>query len=208
MKYLERVEENLENLQGRYKMATLLDTSLLNFLLPLFSFLLVLFIVYAVMDKFSLVGDNKGLHWAVAFCIAFIFLFSSDAVKFLNLLTPWYILMVVFGLFLVSFFVFLGVSKEKIEGAVSDPKVYWGVIGISLLVFFIALGNVFGSTFAGGGGGSGGKSGTTASAGAGAGDGEPVSEGIKAIVHPRVLGALFLLIIAAFAIRLISEQSK
>ena len=55
-------------------MATLIDTSLLQFLLPLFSFLFVMAIVYAVMDKFSLVGDNKLIHWTVAFSIAFIFI--------------------------------------------------------------------------------------------------------------------------------------
>ena len=183
-------------------MATLLDVGLLKFLLPLFSFLFVLFITYAVMDKFKLVGDNKGIHWAVAFCIAFIFLFSSDAVQFLNLLTPWFILLVVFGLFLVSFFLFIGVGQGDIASAAKDPKVYWGVIGISLLVFFIALGNVFGDVL-------GGKKATSEGGGTGTVQGgEPVSEGIKAIVHPRVLGALFLLIIAALAIRLISEQTK
>ena len=182
-------------------MATLLDTSLLNFLLPMASFLFVMFIVYAVMDKFKLVGGNKGLHWAVAFCIAFIFLFSSDAVKFINLLTPWFILLIVFGLFIVGFFMFLGVGEKDITTAVKDPKVYWGVIGLSLLVFFIALGNVFGDAL-------GGKKADSTEGGAGTiQGGEPVSEGIRSVVHPRVLGALFLLIIAAFAIRLISEPS-
>ena len=187
-------------------MATILDTSLVGFLLPLFSFLLVMVIIFAVMDKFKVAGENKAIHWAIAFCIAFIFLFSSDAVKFLNLLTPWFILLVVFGLFLTSFFVFLGVGHGEIANAVKEPKVYWAVIGISLLVFFIALGQVFGDVLGGkkaveGSGGGSGEGGAGTIQG-----GTPVREGIRAVVHPRVLGALFLLIIAAFAIRLISEK--
>ena len=75
------------------------------------------------------------------------------------------------------------------------------MIGLSLLVFFIALGNVFGDAL-------GGKKADSTEGGAGTiQGGEPVSEGIRSVVHPRVLGALFLLIIAAFAIRLISEPS-
>lgn len=181
-------------------MATVLDTNLIGFLLPLFSFLLVMVIIFAVMDKFKVAGENRAIHWAIAFCIAFIFLFSSDAVQFLNLLTPWFILLVVFGLFLVSFFVFLGVSHGEISNAMKEPKVYWAVIGISLLVFFIALGQVFGDVL-------GGKK-TVVEDGKTRviQGGTPVTEGIRAVVHPRVLGALFLLIIAAFAIRLISEQ--
>ena len=182
-------------------MATLLDTSLLGYLLPVFTFLFIMMVVFAVMDKFKLVGDNKGIHWAVAFCISFIFLFSSDAVKFVTLLTPWFILLVVFGMFLVSFFIFIGVKEDSIAFAVKDPKVVWGVIGISMLVFFIALGNVFGDVFSG--------QATPGEGGPGAiQGGTPVSEGLKAIVHPRVLGALFLLIIAALSIRLISEPNN
>src|SRR3989344_638922 len=190
-------------------MATLLDTSLLKFLLPLFSFIFVMVLVYAVMDKFSLVGNNKLIHWTVAFSIAFIFLFSSDAVRFLNLLTPWFILLGVFGLFLVSFFVFLGVSKEDIvKGALKDAKVYWTVIGISALVFFIALGVVFSDTV-----GPEGPRLNPQEADVQEGDavspiregiiqgaearGGAVESGIGAIVHPRVLGALFILIIIA-----------
>ena len=187
-------------------MATLLDTSLLKFLLPLFSFLFVMVLVYAVMDKFSLVGNNKLIHWTIAFAIAFIFLFSSDAVRFLNLLTPWFILLIVFGLFIVSFFVFMGVDKDHIGKVVMrDPKVYWVIIGIGGLVFFISMGVVFSDTVGPEQGGPEGvdqiREGVT-SIGE---EGGATRTGINAIVHPRVLGALFLLIIIALAIRLISE---
>ncbi len=179
-------------------MATLLDTSLLQFISPIFSFIFIFTLMYAVMDKFKLVGDNKGIHAAIALSIAVVFLFAKDAVRFVNFITPWFIIMLVVGLFLTTFFVFFGVKNETIgEKVMSDPRVYWTVIVLSIIILFISIGQVFGSDLSAD---SGAKSISERE-----GVSDATGEGFSSIVHPRVLGALFLLIIAAFAIRLISE---
>ncbi|MBI4158776.1 hypothetical protein HY500_00785 [Candidatus Woesearchaeota archaeon] len=182
-------------------MATVIDISLLRLIAPIFSFIFVFTLVYAMMDKFKLVGDNKGIHAAIAFSIAMVFLFAGDAMRFVSFITPWFIIMLVVGLFIISFFVFFGVSTKVIsEQVMTDPRVYWTIIIISIIILFVSIGQVFGSDLPGQFDESGKKiviEGDSGSA---------TSEGLQAIVHPRVLGALFLLIIAAFAIRLISEN--
>jgi|SRR3989344_1252008 len=180
-------------------MATVLDISLLKLIAPIFSFIFIFTLVYAVMDKFKLVGDNKGIHAAIAFSIAMVFMFAGNAVRFVNFITPWFIIMLVVGLFIVSFFVFFGVSTKTIgEQVMTDPRIVWSIIIISIIILFVSIGQVFGSDLQFDDQGQEIVADTEG--------GSATSEGLQAIVHPRVLGALFLLIVAAFAIRLISEN--
>ncbi len=182
-------------------MATVLDTSLLNFISPIFSFIFIFALMYAVMDKFKLIGDNKGIHAAIALSIAVVFLFAEDAVRLINFITPWFVIMLVVGLFLTTFFVFFGVKAETIgKSVMTDPRVYWTVIVLSIIILFISIGQVFGSDLSGSGSDT-----VIKPIAERAGASDATTEGFNAIVHPRVLGALFLLIIAAFAVRLISE---
>lgn len=182
-------------------MATVLDISLLKLIAPIFSFIFIFTLVYAVMDKFKLVGDNKGIHAAIAFSIAMVFMFAGDAIKFVNFITPWFIIMLVVGLFIISFFVFFGVSTKTIgEQVMTDPRVVWTIIIISIIILFVSIGQVFGSDLPGQFDDEGNRIAVNSDSGT------ATSEGLQAIVHPRVLGALFLLVIAAFAIRLISEN--
>ncbi len=165
-----------------------LDVSMLEFLSPVFSFLFIFAVVYAVLDKFKLMGDNRSVKVVAAFSIALLFLFSAPARNFISLTTPWFAILLVGALMLLSIFMFIGLSESDLAKAAKDVKVYWSIIIIGLLVFTIALVQVFET---------------------GSSDLKPgprTFEGINALVHPRVLGAIFLLIVAAFAVKFISES--
>jgi len=165
-----------------------IDVSMLEFLSPVFSFLFIFVVVYAVLDKFKLMGENKSVKLVAAFSIAMLFLFSEPARNLISLTTPWFAVLLVGALILLSVFMFIGVPENDLIKAVKDVKVYWPIIIISLLVFTIALVQVFET---------------------GSDDLKPgprTFEGINALVHPRILGAIFLLIIAAFAVKFISES--
>ena len=170
-------------------MATVLDTELLEFFKPIFSLGLVIAVLYAILDKFKLLGESKLPKLFIAFTIGVLFLFSADAVKLIDFVSPWFAVMIIMLMFLLTTFLFMGVKEETLVSAVEDPRVYWPVLVISIILFLIALTQVFGEriTLAGGG-----ESG--------------VSAGIRAIVHPRVLGAIILLLIASLSIKFISES--
>jgi len=86
---------------------------------------------------------------------------------------------------------FMGLKESDLSDAAKDPKVYWSVIIVGLLLFTIALIQVLDT-----------GEGPDVKAG------ERTTEGINSLVHPRVLGAIFLLVVASFAIRLISEGAN
>ena len=170
-------------------MASILqDLGFLQFFLPVFTFLFIYVLVYAVLDKFKLMGENKWLKVIAAFSIALLFLFNEGTLKFVEFVTPWFVVLVIIALFILSLFIFMGVKQENLSATIENPTVYWTVIVIIIILLLAAIGSVFGSFFAPQ------QTATT-----------PTEIGIREIlVHPRVLGALFLLIISAFVIRFVS----
>ena len=167
-------------------MATLLDANIMELIAPIIIFLFIMLISFAVLDKFKLMGENKALHALVAFCIAVLFLFSRTAVGIVVATTPWFVVMMVLGMFVISFFLFLGVKEETMGNALKDPKVYWTLLLIIIIFLSVVIANVYKAS-------------------------NPVdenaapNEGINALVNPKVLGAVILLVIAAFAVSFISE---
>ena len=55
-------------------MATFLDLGLLNYFAVIFPALIVFVIVYAVFEKFKLLGENKTLHAIIAISMSFLVL--------------------------------------------------------------------------------------------------------------------------------------
>jgi len=171
-------------------MATLLDLGVLIYLTPLFTFLFILVISYAVLDKFKLLGDNIAPKAIAAFSMAMIFILSTRMIKIVNLATPWFILLIFLGFFIVAMLMFMGVKEDAISKAVKSGNVVWPVIIISLILFIISITSAF----------------QDVQSPYEEGDERTrTSEGLRALVHPRLLGALFLLVMCVYAIMFISQ---
>ncbi len=171
-------------------MATLLDLSLLNYLTPLFTFLFILIISYAVLDKFKLLGNNFAPKAIASFSMAAIFIFSPKMMEVVNMTTPWFILLIFFGFFIIAILMFIGVKQESITKTVTGGSVVWPIIILSLILFVIILTNAFQEV---------------QSPYEDEDDKTRTTEGLNALVHPRLLGALFLLIMVTYAIMFISQ---
>jgi hypothetical protein len=168
-------------------MATILDNlGLIEFFLPIFSFLFIFVIMYAVLDKFKLMGENKTIKFIASLSIALLFLFSQETLNFVNFITPWFVILVILAFFILSLFMFMGVKEKEMEATISNPTLYWTVLVIIIILLIAAIGTVFSDFFSSEGG--------------------EITDPTKAsitqiLVHPRVLGALFLLVIVSFAIK-------
>jgi len=171
-------------------MATLLDLSILNYLSPLFTFLFILVLSYAILDKFKLLGENLAPKMIASFSIAMIFMFSTRMVKVINTATPWFILLAFFGFFLIAILMFMGVKEESISKTVSGGGVVYALLIVSLLIFVIIIVGAFQDV---------------SSPYKDQDDKSRTSEGLKALVHPRLLGALFLLLMTVYATMFISQ---
>jgi hypothetical protein len=168
-------------------MATFLDAGgvdVLRYFMPGFTFIFVLIILYAILDKTGLLGKNKAFNAIVSFIIALTVLFSGSALELINFITPWFAVIIV-----VSVMAVLLLSFYVKEGGDLDL----GPIPVLAMIFagivlIIGITNVFGPVF------------TPYAEGAGAG-----WVALRTLFHPRVLGAFLILLIAAFTIKHIVE---
>lgn len=173
-------------------MASILDLGIFDFLVRIFVLLLIYAIVYAVLNRVKIFGEGSVNAW-IAFVIALIFVLMERAVEFIRVVTPWFVVLMFIGFSILLLFMLMGLSSEDITNLAKDTTVYWTAIIIGIIIVVGGLVSVFGEFFAG-------PATTVAS--------ETIGGEIKrTIFHPRILAAVFTLLIASFAIKLISSKA-
>ena len=165
------------------KMATLMDIGLLYYFLPLITFLFVFALVYAVLDKTKILGENVSLNFVAALTIALLTLFVGRITNLIQFIVPWFVfLFVFFGLMFVGL-MFLGIKEETIWSNLS----IWTVIIIGFFLLLLGIVQVYGDVLSP-------YVSTNATK-------TIASETMRTLFHPRVLAALFILLVAALTIR-------
>lgn len=174
-------------------MATILDVGALNYFAPVFVFILVFVLVYAILLKTHLLGDNKGLISVASFVIALLFIITQAATEFVQLVTPWFVVLIIVSMCFLLIFMFLGVSPGTIAKAVTSESYVWLILVILIVLLGLALTKVVGPGIAA------------------ITQGEDAEAGFMTTVgqilfHPKILGVLFILLVASFAIRGITKS--
>ena len=173
-------------------MATVLDVSVLEFFSPLFIFLFVLLVFYAILDKTKILGENKGLSFMTALVVALLFVITTPALQIVETITPWLVVMLVVFMAIIIILLFIGVKADTISEVVSSRSSVWMIVIVLVLLLGIALTNVIGPNIAS----------LTQDEGDTAGFGRTIG---KVIFHPSILGAALLLAIASQAVRFIAR---
>lgn len=112
--------------------ATLSPVEGLNFFMPIFAFLFIFVLVYALLLKTKVLGESKFVHLFIAFLMAIFFIVNASLVDFVRFNSSW------FAVFLVSIFFILlmiGFTHGKTE-VFQKAWVAWVLI-IGLIIFFI-----------------------------------------------------------------------
>jgi len=110
----------------------------LYFFMPVFSFLFVFLIVYAILLKTKLLGEGKFVIAFMSFSTAN---FSTD--QYVRTIVPWFAVLLV-CVFLVL--VLAGLSTKDL-GKIMTNKFAWVVIAILIIIFIIAAIRVFNPVF-------------------------------------------------------------
>lgn len=185
-------------------MPEFLDISLLKGFSFIFPFLLVWTVVYAILEYREMFGKQKELHAIIAFVTAMLVALTKPAVEVISTMTPWFIVLLMVFVLMIMFFRFFGVKEEQIASVFVSPEYYWvgwWLVIVSLLLFAAAIGKVFfgvavptGEQITG-----------VQTTGTGvAGIGEEAF--LKTMFHPKVLGMMFIFIIAALTIRMLAGE--
>lgn len=180
-------------------MATILDASLVAFLMPLFIFLFIFVVIYALLTKTQLFGEKQTpLNLIAAICIAAVAVFAGNLIKLLGTVTPWIVFIIIILVLIFGMYRFLGVSDKDIWGNIGGQVLVYVII---LLIVLIGLTQVFEpqiSPFVD-------KDGTVVT-GQGLAGKNVKNEVISTLTHPRVLGALFILLVSAFSVKLLVDR--
>lgn len=183
-------------------MATILDITALEHFSLLFSFLFVLVVVFAILAYSKFLGENKTIHGLIALFMAILTLFSDAAVKTINLMAPWFVVLFVFILFMLMALKIFGTTDSQIMGVLANPEYRYIVMWIVALGIIITIGSLTSSVWGGGapvynesGSGSSSDVGTTGS-----------SAFWGTLVHPRVLGLTLIFLVALFTIHQLTKS--
>ena len=116
-----------------------IDISGIYFFMPVFSFLFVFVIVYALLAQTKILGENKFVHLLISFIMAIIFMSFSANRLYVETIIPWFVvlLVVVFLVLLIA-----GLSTKKLDG-IMTTNFAWAVIIILIIIFLIAAIRVF-----------------------------------------------------------------
>ncbi len=184
-------------------MAAPLDIGLLQKFDIIFPFLFVLIIVYAVLARTEWFKDKQFMAIMIAFVLAVMTLFSSIAVKTINRMAPWFIILVIFAILLLLVYQAIGIQEAKIVEVLTGKAygstfAHW-VIALMLIIGIGSLTSVISEE----------RQFTTLAAGENvtqiAAAGEQVGFWAT-LFHPKVLGLVLILLIAMFTINKLASR--
>jgi hypothetical protein len=200
-------------------MATLIDSTILAHFGSIFVVFLLFAILYGIFEASKPFGPNmKGIHAIIALFIALLMLMSRAATGMVQVLVPWFIVLLIFLFFVMLLFRMFGMDDAIFKKIVQDTSVFPWIIIFSILVLFGALAAVFGQNLLSAGEGDAAPvvvespdgSGTviivegqpgTAPVYAGTDSTATDSFGVNlmnTLRHPKVLGLIFVLLTGAF----------
>ncbi|MBU1135903.1 MAG: hypothetical protein KJ559_00115 [Nanoarchaeota archaeon] len=118
------------------------DISGFGYFMPIFGLLFVFVIVYALLDKTKILGDNKFINIIIGAIIAIVFATVSNVQDYVQLVTPWFVVLVVLLFFTL---ILIGLSQQDI-GSIMKPWFVWVFIVLLILVFLFSATNIFSSS--------------------------------------------------------------
>lgn len=114
----------------------------LDYILPILAFILVFVLVYALLGKTKILGENKLIHSLLSLIVAIIFVVAPNAREYTLTVTPWVVVFLVALFFIVLIISFV---RGNIEDIIKNPAVSFGLIAILVIIFLISGIQVFGS---------------------------------------------------------------
>ena len=181
-----------------------LDIGFLSYFSPIFIFILVFLLAYAMLQFTKFLGDNKVVHSLIAIFIALIFLFSTSASTVVLFIAPWFTVLFIFIVFLLMAYKLFGATDAQIKYVISSQSsVQYTVLALGVIILLFGLGSGFGQellsytseTTSG-------ESTTTSEAGTGSTATSSFQQNLVAtLFNPKILGMILLMAIGAFTIR-------
>ena len=185
-----------------------LDIGLIEYFSPILMFLFIFAVVYGVLASTKTLGDNKILQGLIGLVVALLVSFSIEARGLIQYMLPWFTFIFIFILLILAVYKMFGVTDSNIKNVITHYSgLHWTIAIICILIALGALANVFGQSAL-----------STTQENGEIPEGEYVDTDTTTgdfghnmaatFFHPKILGTLFLLIIATFAVALLTGKMR
>ena len=181
-----------------------LELGFLQYFSPIFVFVLVFVLVYAMLQFTKILGENKVLHSIIAVMIAVVFLFSTGATTVVMFIAPWFTIFFIFIMFMIMAYKLFGATDDQVRTVIAKAhSLQYFVLAIGIVIILLGLGSGFGQQLL-----EFGATTETATAATGTEAGTATSATasyqenlIATLFNPKILGMFLILMIAALSIR-------
>jgi len=117
------------------------DVSAITYFAPILSFLIVFVLMFALLAKTKILGDEKFIQLFVSFIIATVFVTAASVRQLVLDVIPW------FAVFIVALFFILLLAGFIGKGDMIGKGVGWIFIVLIIIVFIISGIKLFSTTF-------------------------------------------------------------
>jgi hypothetical protein len=118
------------------------DIGFIGFFMPIFAFLLVAIVVYAVLQKTEVLGNNSAVSLFVSFIMASFFIVEVQLVDFVGFTTSWFSVLVI-----IMFFLFIAIGfvpgDEPFKFLSKNNWFSWAVLVLMIVFFIISSSYIF-----------------------------------------------------------------
>jgi len=112
--------------------------------MPVVVLIFIFAIMWGILSKLKLFGDNPSANAAIALIIAFLFILMTKGIELIQIMTPWIVILLVVLMFILFFLMFLGIKEESLAGAAKSVWFIVIVLFIMVFLFIASVSKVFG----------------------------------------------------------------
>ncbi len=116
--------------------------SAIGYFVPIFAFLLVFIVVYALLVKTQILGGSHGVMLFISFILASFFVVQASLVELVQFGSAWFSVIIVGVFFLMLVLAFLP-GKEPLGFLTKSSLFSWAVLIVILVFFVVSAAYVF-----------------------------------------------------------------
>lgn len=179
-------------------MTTALDLGLFEYFGVIFPFLFAVILVYAILEYTKIIGNNKAINSMIGLIAGMMLIMSDNALLLIKFITPWFVLLFIFLFLMLTIYAMFGAKEKDFQAALlgEDKTVLYWIIALSVLILVLGLGTVYGETL------------SPYTGGADTTTDNFEANAWSAFFHPKVVGLIFLSLVAVFTIKLLAGDVR
>ncbi|MEM3112899.1 MAG: hypothetical protein QXI33_00550 [Candidatus Pacearchaeota archaeon] len=108
-----------------------IDLTWLSYYVPIFGFLFVSTLIFAVLAKTKILGESPAANLLIAFIFGIIFVTFVPGVIYVQTIIPWFVILMISLFFLLMI---VGFSQKEMDKFMK-PWIAWVFIGLLVVIF-------------------------------------------------------------------------